>query len=91
MQKNDSLVISYHMTTMLKFETHPVPYFVTLTLASHASYRLSEAVHLVVVTLWGSNTFISNTILHRLDLFLERIGILFVPILHTYLTNFIGC
>ena len=79
------------MITVLKFDTHPMPYFVTIIMARHASYRLSETVHLAVVTLWGPNTFVLNTTLHRLDLLLEWIGILFVPILNTHLTNFIGC
>ena len=90
-EKNDSPVISHHMITMPKLDTHLVSHHVTLTIATLTSYRLSETVHLVVVTLGRSYTFVLNTILHRLYLFLEWISILFVPIFNTYFTSRIGC
>lgn len=70
MEKNDTSVISHNMITMLKLNTHGMSHLVTLIMATPTSYRLSNAVHLVVVTLRRSDTFVLNTILHRLHLLL---------------------
>ena len=70
MEKNDTSVISHNMIAMLKLHTHVMSHFVTLIMATPTSYRLSKAVHLAVVTLRRSDTFVLNTILHRLHLLL---------------------